>query len=408
MRRMIRLMFRDEQRLDRLKEALGEACLDALVCARPSNVLLLSGYWPVVGTSIAIATASGEVAVIAPRDEMELAERGHGAVYPFSPGSLEDITCARQAVRAPLFRVIQSLGLERARFGYERDAGFEPSSYAAMHHYGDSLGTLLAEVAPHSTTTPIRELLARQHSVKTPMEINRIRRACRIAEEAFSVGIEAMCVDQPESEAAECFQRPLATVGIGMPCDDVEPVARAGGYVACMSGINSARAHGAYARSTARRLADGDLVLTHCNSYADGYWTDITRTYGVGKINERQDAMYSALFEARRAALDAIRPGAAARDVDAAAREALTGHGFGDAFKHSTGHGVGFAAINHNARPRLHPASNETLEEGMVFNVEPGIYIDGYGGMRHCDMVAVTADGYELLTPFHCTPLSIH
>ena len=76
-------------------------------------------------------------------------------------------------------------------------------------------------------------------------------------------------------------------------------------------------------------------------------------------------------------------------------------HGFGDdAFPHGTGHGVGFAAIDHTARPRLHPAADDVLQPGMVFNVEPAIYLEGYGGLRHCDMVVVTPSGAEVLTPF--------
>ena len=74
--------------------------------------------------------------------------------------------------------------------------------------------------------------------------------------------------------------------------------------------------------------------------------------------------------------------------------------GFGPAFKHPTGHGVGFAAINHNARPRVHPRSDDVLENGMVLNIEPAAYVEQFG-MRHCDMIAVTDDGAELLTDFH-------
>ena len=76
--------------------------------------------------------------------------------------------------------------------------------------------------------------------------------------------------------------------------------------------------------------------------------------------------------------------------------------GFGAAFKHSTGHGVGSEAINADARPRVHPLSPDTLAEGMIFNVEPAAYFDGYGGVRHCDVVAVTGRGCDLLTPFQC------
>jgi Xaa-Pro aminopeptidase len=167
-----------------------------------------------------------------------------------------------------------------------------------------------------------------------------------------------------------------------------------------MSGPHSAEACGAYARSRGRRLSPGDLVLVHCNSYLDGYWTDVTRTYCLGEPGPRHAAMYAAVLAASAAALAAIRPGVRGRDVDRAARQALAERGFGEQFKHSTGHGVGFAAIDHNARPRLHPVSDDVLEIGMVFNVEPAVYLDGYGGIRHCDVVAVTEGGAAVLTPF--------
>jgi Xaa-Pro aminopeptidase/Xaa-Pro dipeptidase len=174
-----------------------------------------------------------------------------------------------------------------------------------------------------------------------------------------------------------------------------------------MSGPHSAQASGAYARTRARTLDSGDLVLVHCNSYADGYWTDITRTYHLGENDERKEKIYSAVFDARHAALMAIRPGVKASEVDAAARNLMRQRGFGDAFKHGTGHGVGFAAISANSMPRIHPACHDALETGMVFNMEPAIYIEGFGGVRHCDMVTVTAGGAEVLTDFQSHPAAL-
>jgi Xaa-Pro aminopeptidase len=112
--------------------------------------------------------------------------------------------------------------------------------------------------------------------------------------------------------------------------------------------------------------------------------------------------MYVAVFEARQAALAAVRPGANASAVDRAARDVMRSHGFASNFKHPSGHGVGLAAIDHNAIPRLHPLSGDRIETGMVFNIEPAAYVDGFGGLRHCDMVAVTGSGAELITPCHC------
>lgn len=184
-------------------------------------------------------------------------------------------------------------------------------------------------------------------------------------------------------------------------------VERGDGFAWCMSGPNSAKAAAAYARSRNRQLIPGDLVLLHANSSADGYWTDITRTYVLGPISGRQEELFAAVFAARSAALEVVRPGARASEVDRAARNVMASRGFGKEFKHSTGHGVGFSAISPNALPRIHPASQDILEEGMVFNVEPAIYIDGYGGVRHCDMVAVGHNGADLLTDFQSTVSSV-
>ena len=179
-------------------------------------------------------------------------------------------------------------------------------------------------------------------------------------------------------------------------------VHRADGFAWCMSGPNSALASAAYARSRRRQIESGDLVLVHCNSYADGYWTDITRTWCAGEAAGRAKEIFEAVFAARESALGAIRPGVGAAAIDEAARRTMEQHGFASAFKHSTGHGVGFEAIHAEARPRLHPASSDILEPGMIFNVEPAAYFEGYGGVRHCDVVAVTERGCDLLTPFQC------
>jgi Xaa-Pro aminopeptidase len=175
---------------------------------------------------------------------------------------------------------------------------------------------------------------------------------------------------------------------------------RGRGYFFCMSGVNSAKAAGAYARTRRRVIEDRDLAMIHANTVGDGFWTDITRTFVAGEPFEQQQKMREAIMDARSAALKAISPGAQASAVDAAARGILEKHGFGAEFKHATGHGVGFAAANPNALPRIHPRSPDILEAGMTFNIEPAIYIDGVEGMRHCDVVACTGSGAEVLTNF--------
>ena len=390
-------MKRDIERIERIQRALQDAELDAVVCALPTNVLLLSGYWPVVGSSLAIATRNGRIVLLVPEDEQELTESGCAdEVHTFPGGSLSNLKSIIEMAAPKLAKVLRDMGLEGGcALGYESGPIFEPSSYASMHLYGEAIHDLLDQAAPSVTISPARELLVRLRAILTANEVDRVRLACRIAEDAFNEGARKLRAGMRETEAAAQFRAPLSIMSA-----DYQRVTRADGFAYCMSGLNSARAYAAYQRSRDRELARGDLVLVHCNSNADGYWTDITRTFHLGQVEERKREMYDAVFAARRAAIETIRAGVAAAEVDRAAREVLKQRGFGDRFKHGLGHGVGFAAINHNALPRLHPASIDVLEVGMVFNIEPAIYIDGYGGLRHCDMVAVTETGPDLLTPF--------
>ena len=388
-------MPRDPERLDRLQTAMKEAGLDAIACSLPENVLLMTGYFPVVGTSMALITRDCRVTLLAPEDEMGLADRdGADQVVGFQPGSLDKLTGAVEAIREPLARVLHQRGLTGTRVGYEAGAAYQPAPYISMHLYGGDMAELLEGV----TLRPADDLLARMKATLTTIELDRLRRACRIAHYGFQEGAGALRPGRKETAVASTFRAPLSIMGTGF-----EGVGRADGAVYCMSGPNSAKAFGAYAHSRPRELEIGDFALVHCNSHADGYWTDITRTYCVGVAADRQWEMCGLILEAGRAAFETVRPGARAADVDRAARDVFRAAGCADAFKHGTGHGVGYAAIDHNAAPRLHPASGDALESGMVFNIEPALYFEGYGGARHCNMVAVTENGADLLTPFHQT-----
>lgn len=384
-----------ETRRDRLvQQFLESAAVDMLVCAQPANVLMLSGYWPVVGTSIAFATRTSLVLLV-PEDENDLAEKSFAdEVITYQTGSLDSLSSEIGDVETSLPKVFNLLPAEPRRVGFESGETFEPASYAGMHLFGPALRGAVVARFPKAEVRVADDLLERLRAIHTPAEIAHIRTACGIAERAFKEGAQHLRSGFKECEIAAMFRVPLSACPNGG-----SRVERNDGFVWCMSGPNAARAYGVFARSRTRALEKGDLVLIHCNSYADGYWTDITRTFSMGTPDATSQKMYEAVFAARDAAFGAIHPGAKAADIDRAARNVLTERGYGPAFKHATGHGVGFAAISHSAPPRLHPKSEDVLEPGMVFNVEPGIYLEDRG-MRHCDMVAVTHEGYELLTNF--------
>jgi Xaa-Pro aminopeptidase len=389
-------LSQDHERVRRVQKALADSSFYALICSLPKHVLLLTGYWPVVGTSIAVVAKDGPTYLIVPEDEEQLARKGHAdQVLTFRPASLDKLTNAAEEVREALRAVLEGIHLPAGPIGADIGSHVEPASYAATHFYGSSVQKLVRELAPDCHLHDAEDLLANLRAFLTAPELERVRLACDLAGDAYGAGTLDLRTGMTEMQAADSFRSALNTISTRH--HDIE---RKDGFFFCMSGANSALADAAYARNRERLLQNGDSVMMHCNSYVDGFWTDITRTYVTGPPNRKQEAIYAAIFKARESALSIIRPGVAAAEVDRAAREVLAKHGFAKEFTHQTGHGVGFDAISHNSRPRLHPKSPDVFEEGMVFNVEPAIYLEGYGGIRHCDVVVVTQKGAEILTPF--------
>jgi Xaa-Pro aminopeptidase len=386
----------NQNRAYRLRKALGEAKLSGLICALPKNVLLLSGYWPVVGTGAAIAFDDGSVELVVPEDEKELAQQGWASrIHTFQPASLANLNASWQALVQPLAAAANDLSGKR--IGIETGEDSEPATYAAMNLYQGCIAKTIENALTGAQIEAADDLIKSLRSVKSDIELDGIRRACYLTRMAFEEAVPELRPGISELEAAENFRYAFKKKQ-GL----VTETGRAEAFFWAMSGANSAKAHGAFARSRPQKLAEGDLVLVHCNTCVDGYWTDITRTFSLGNGDKRRKEIYSAIFEGRRAALKAIAPGRSGAEIDHAARSVLQERGFGKEFKHSTGHGVGFGAISPNALPRIHPESDDKLQAGMVFNVEPAVYIEDYGGIRHCDMVAVTDKGYELLTDFYC------
>jgi len=383
-------MIRDSERVARVTNALASEELDALICTLPSNVLLLTGYWPVIGNAIAIITRDGAVGVVAPEDEWDYARNSWAdCIHTFRPASLERIRTAIEAACGPLRDTARELHLgSGARIGFEGAGSFDPSSYASTFIYGAAVDTLLTAALQEPTHVNATGLLDRLRSVLTMREIACVRRACTVAKQAFASVASRLKPGMMETSVAAMLRDALLGPG---RCD---------GFAYCMSGSNAADAYAAYQRSTDRRVQSDDFVLVHCNSHCGGFWTDITRTFVIHDMNERQRDIYNAVLSATNAAFSAVRPGVSASSVDRAARDVMTDRGFAKEFKHATGHGVGFSAINHNALPRIHPTSAEILEPGMIFNIEPAVYVDDELGNRQCNMALVTTDGAECLTPF--------
>lgn len=159
------------------------------------------------------------------------------------------------------------------------------------------------------------------------------------------------------------------------------------------SGKRSAYPHGI---PTLRRLRKGEMVFVDLGARAEGYWSDVTRTYVVGRPDAKQLKLYDAVCEAIEAAEETAKPGVKGSNVDEAARRVITRKGYGMYFNTSVGHGIGITA----GYPVLGPLSNDVLEEGQTITIEPGIYIPGYGGIRIEEDAILTEDGVRQLTTF--------
>ncbi|MCY4659706.1 MAG: M24 family metallopeptidase [Acidobacteria bacterium] len=236
-------------------------------------------------------------------------------------------------------------------------------------------------------------LVERIRMRKDDDEVATLRAAGDLLAPVAARVLDSVAVGRSERELAARIEQALRDGGFERPAFD--------SIVA--GGPNSALPH---AQPTGRRLAAGDLVLLDFGGVHHGYCVDLSRTVCVGRAGTEAQRLHQAVLAAQAAALAAIRPGIRASAVDAAAREVLAGLGLAEAFGHSTGHGLGIEL--HEAprigRPRVdgEAAAADTedplLSPGMVFTVEPGVYVPEVGGVRIEDDVLVTEDGYEMLT----------
>lgn len=228
----------------------------------------------------------------------------------------------------------------------------------------------------------VRGWVAEQRRVKEPAEIDRIQEAAKLGDLAFEHVMGMLRPGLTEIEVAlelEFFMRRNGSEGVAFP-----PIVA--------SGPNSAIPH---ASVTDRLLSEGDFVKLDFGAVIDGYRSDMTRTVVLGSASARQREVHDAVAEANEAALSVVGPGVAGKDADAAAREVLERHGFGERFGHGLGHGVG---LDIHESPSLGPRSDDVLQVGDVVTVEPGVYLEGFGGVRIEDLVVVEDGGLRLLT----------
>ncbi len=219
-------------------------------------------------------------------------------------------------------------------------------------------------------------------ATKDPTELTAIRKSIRVAEAAFKAMCESIRVGQTEKEMASRLEYEMArrgSVGVAFP-------------TICAEGPNAALPH---AHPGKRKVKKGSAILFDWGACVDGYTSDLTRVVFVGSIPKKLSEIYLIVLEAQMRAIAAIRAGKRMCDVDAVARSYIAEAGYGEAFNHGLGHGMG---LDVHEAPRLSWQSKDKLKAGMVVTVEPGIYLPGVGGVRIEDDILVTATGHRVLS----------
>jgi Xaa-Pro aminopeptidase len=346
-------------RIARLRAGFAEAGCEALLVTRMGNIRYLTGF-----------TGSAGVVVVLP-DEVVFVTDGR---YRDQAG--EQLAAAGVEAEIRIAGANAQAALSCAASGIQR-LGLEASdvSWAAQRRYA-SEGFTWAELIP---TEGMVEAL---RAVKDEGEIDRIAAAAAIADRALAETRPRLADRPTEREFQIELDHRMRLLG----ANDVSFETIVG------SGPNGAKPH---ARPTSRLIGEGDLVVLDFGALLDGYHSDISRTVMVGTPTAIQAHMIEVVLEAQAAGCAAVAPGLAASAVDDRSREVIVEAGWGDAFLHGTGHGVG---LDIHEEPRVSATSTATLRPGHVVTVEPGVYLPEHGGVRIEDTLVVTAAGSRCLT----------
>jgi Xaa-Pro aminopeptidase len=274
----------------------------------------------------------------------------------------------------------QSLAQVVARYSQKLRLGFE-----ADHVTVAKLSAYKELISARVKLKPAPGFVGRLRAIKDADEITAIRAAIRLAESAFKKCARFLAPGIAEERFAAELDIAMIRAGANKPAFDT--------IVA--SGPNGARPHHG---TSSRAFEAGDLVTIDWGARLNGYCSDLTRTVLIGAepMEGKQRDVYETVLKAKNLATAAIRPGVTGKSIDDIARSFISERGYGDHFGHSLGHGLGIDV--HDGLTLSQRAENVVLQPGMVTTVEPGIYIDGWGGIRIEDDVLVTDSGHESLS----------
>jgi Xaa-Pro aminopeptidase len=359
-----------ERRCDRLREILAGESLDLLLISNPVNVTYLTGF---SGESSYLLVGRERLLLVSDaRFTRQIAEECPGLEAHIRPPS--------QPITDAAAEVVHKLG--------PRTVGFESAQVSVAEYES------FRELVPAVSWKGAADRVERLRAVKDAWEIEQIREAVDFAQRAFAMFLALVRTEDTEKDLSDALE---------------SYVRRAGGRCTSFPSIVAVgdRAALPHAPPTGRRVCESDLLLVDWGASGRFYKSDLTRVLFRRKnsafsrpaqreaFRAKLEEVYSVVLRAQQRALEALRPGVVAGDLDAEARAVITEAGFGPFFNHSLGHGLGQQV--HEA-PMLKPGAPTVLQAGMVVTIEPGIYLPDWGGVRIEDDVLVTEDGGEVLT----------
>lgn len=354
-------------RLERLRRAMAEAGCPAILVSQPESRRYLSGYSapdlpPRDSAGYLLITEERQFLLTDPRTEAQAAVE--------APLFELRIVGPTMRVRDVLRDLVAELRLSRV--GFEADH----LPYGLWQQFSAALEGI-ARLEPASS------MIDRIRIVKDADEIGHVRAAVALNDAAFAHLVRGLAAGQTEAELAWEMERFVrAHAGAGLAFDPIT-----------VAGPNTAVPH---AVPTNRPIREDELVLFDIGTKVRGYCSDMTRTICIGTVPPRLREVWQVVREAQEAAEDAARPGITGAELDAVARRVIERAGYGEAFVHGLGHGLGLEI--HEPPWLTRTRGDDTLEPGMVFTIEPGVYLPGVGGVRIEDTVLLTERGVEVLT----------
>lgn len=351
-------------RVETLQSRLRRKKIDAILISRPENRRYLSGYQ---APDHGINETSGLIFVPA-RGEARLLTDFRYELQAEQETSLE-VLIYRRGILPMLKELLKDFKIRR--FAFE--------SHYTLHSFSLKLGDLSEKL--DFRLLPVTDTIEKLRTVKSETEIELIRRSVTLNESVFQSVYEKLDPAMTEIDIASALETRMREVGAEGPSFS--------SIVA--SGENSALPH---AVPTNTPVGKNRSITIDMGLILDGYCSDMTRTFVLGKTDSSYKDIHRLVRKAQLAGMEAVKPGMLMKDVDRAARQIIANAGHGKHFGHSLGHGVGLAV--HEA-PSVSFRSRQKLKPGMIITIEPGIYIQGWGGVRLENMVVVTENGYENL-----------